>query len=178
MSQLAFTRRGRGAPIVLLHALGSSRHSFDPIIPALATQLRRHRHRPARIRRLQTPSGFGRAQPCRSGGGRRRAAGPTRRPVTTPGRKLPRRLGSARTGSQVPTCLGYPAGTGRTVARKHAVMRPSQSPSDEMAQPPRTSIPLPPRRFPSGTSRGSRPDPRPPYAHDPAASAIRDPFDG
>jgi len=38
MSQLAFTRRGRGAPIVLLHALGSSRHSFDPIIPALATQ--------------------------------------------------------------------------------------------------------------------------------------------
>ena len=38
MSQLAFTRRGRGAPIVLLHALGSSRHSFDPIIPALAMQ--------------------------------------------------------------------------------------------------------------------------------------------
>jgi pimeloyl-ACP methyl ester carboxylesterase len=36
MAELAFTRRGVGAPIVLLHALSSSRYSFDPIIPALA----------------------------------------------------------------------------------------------------------------------------------------------
>jgi pimeloyl-ACP methyl ester carboxylesterase len=36
MAELAFSRRGVGAPIVLLHALGSSRYSFDPIIPALA----------------------------------------------------------------------------------------------------------------------------------------------
>jgi pimeloyl-ACP methyl ester carboxylesterase len=36
MAELAFTRRGVGVPIVLLHALGSSRYSFEPIIPALA----------------------------------------------------------------------------------------------------------------------------------------------
>ncbi len=36
MATLAFTRRGSGAPLVLLHALGSSRRSWDPVIPGLA----------------------------------------------------------------------------------------------------------------------------------------------
>jgi pimeloyl-ACP methyl ester carboxylesterase len=36
MSQLAFTRTGAGAPLVLLHALGLSRRVWDPVIPALA----------------------------------------------------------------------------------------------------------------------------------------------
>lgn len=32
------TRTGAGAPLVLLHGLGSSRHAWDPVIPALAEQ--------------------------------------------------------------------------------------------------------------------------------------------
>ena len=36
MSQLAFTRSGTGAPLVLLHALGLSRQTWDPVIPGLA----------------------------------------------------------------------------------------------------------------------------------------------
>jgi pimeloyl-ACP methyl ester carboxylesterase len=35
---LAVSRRGSGAPLVLLHALGSSSHSWDPVLPALAEQ--------------------------------------------------------------------------------------------------------------------------------------------
>ena len=36
MTTLAFTRSGTGAPLVLLHGIGLSRHSWDPVIPALA----------------------------------------------------------------------------------------------------------------------------------------------
>ena len=36
MSALAFTRQGSGAPLVLLHALGLTRQSWDPVLPALA----------------------------------------------------------------------------------------------------------------------------------------------
>jgi len=36
MTTLAFTRAGAGAPVVLLHGLGSSRHAWNPVIPALA----------------------------------------------------------------------------------------------------------------------------------------------
>ena len=36
MTRLAFTRRGAGAPLILLHGLGSSRQAWDPVIPALA----------------------------------------------------------------------------------------------------------------------------------------------
>jgi len=36
MTTLAYTRRGRGAPLVLLHALGSSRHAWNPVLPELA----------------------------------------------------------------------------------------------------------------------------------------------
>jgi pimeloyl-ACP methyl ester carboxylesterase len=36
VSSLAFTRSGAGAPLVLLHGLGSSRHAWDPVVPALA----------------------------------------------------------------------------------------------------------------------------------------------
>ena len=179
MSQLAFTRRGRGAPIVLLHALGSSRHSFDPIIPALATHFD--------VIAIDLP-GFGDSKPlpasvepkpCRSGWGRRRAAGPTRRPVTTPGRKLSRRLGGARTGCQVPARLGHPARTGRTLGadtRRYTTEPVSQATRWLSRHALRFLCRLVDFRL--GRARGSRPDPRPPYAHDPTASAIRDPLDG
>jgi pimeloyl-ACP methyl ester carboxylesterase len=36
MPQLAFTRAGRGDPLVLLHALGSSRRVWDPVFASLA----------------------------------------------------------------------------------------------------------------------------------------------
>jgi len=36
MTALAFTRSGAGAPMVLLHGLGFSRRSWDPVVPALA----------------------------------------------------------------------------------------------------------------------------------------------
>jgi pimeloyl-ACP methyl ester carboxylesterase len=36
MTTLAFTRSGAGAPLLLLHGIGSSRHAWDPVIPALA----------------------------------------------------------------------------------------------------------------------------------------------
>jgi pimeloyl-ACP methyl ester carboxylesterase len=38
MASLAFTRRGAGAPLVLLHALGSRRQAWDPVLPGLAEQ--------------------------------------------------------------------------------------------------------------------------------------------
>jgi pimeloyl-ACP methyl ester carboxylesterase len=36
MAQLAFTRTGVGAPLVLLHGIGLSRRSWEPVVPALA----------------------------------------------------------------------------------------------------------------------------------------------
>ena len=36
MTMLAYTRTGAGAPLVLLHGIGSSRRAWDPVIPALA----------------------------------------------------------------------------------------------------------------------------------------------
>ena len=36
MSALAYTRRGAGTPLILLHALGLTRESWEPVIPALA----------------------------------------------------------------------------------------------------------------------------------------------
>lgn len=36
MSQLSYTRLGRGAPLVLLHGVGLSRRAWDPVLPALA----------------------------------------------------------------------------------------------------------------------------------------------
>jgi pimeloyl-ACP methyl ester carboxylesterase len=36
MEQLAFSRRGAGPPLVLVHGLGSSRAAWDPVVPALA----------------------------------------------------------------------------------------------------------------------------------------------
>jgi pimeloyl-ACP methyl ester carboxylesterase len=36
MSPLAFTRSGAGAPLVLLHGIGLSRQSWDPVVPVLA----------------------------------------------------------------------------------------------------------------------------------------------
>jgi pimeloyl-ACP methyl ester carboxylesterase len=36
MTTLAYTRTGAGAPLVLLHGIGSSRHAWEPVIPALA----------------------------------------------------------------------------------------------------------------------------------------------
>ena len=36
MVTLAFTRLGSGPPLVLLHALGSSRRVWEPVIPALS----------------------------------------------------------------------------------------------------------------------------------------------
>jgi pimeloyl-ACP methyl ester carboxylesterase len=38
MSSLAYTRLGQGAPLVLLHGIGMSRQSWDPVVPALARQ--------------------------------------------------------------------------------------------------------------------------------------------
>jgi pimeloyl-ACP methyl ester carboxylesterase len=38
MTSLAYTRAGAGAPLVLLHGLGSSRQAWDPVIPALAAR--------------------------------------------------------------------------------------------------------------------------------------------
>ena len=38
MSPLAFTRSGTGAPLVLLHALGLSRRSWDAVLPVLASR--------------------------------------------------------------------------------------------------------------------------------------------
>ncbi|HEY7361986.1 MAG TPA: alpha/beta fold hydrolase, partial [Streptosporangiaceae bacterium] len=35
MTTLAYTRAGAGAPLVLLHGIGSSRHAWDPVLPAL-----------------------------------------------------------------------------------------------------------------------------------------------
>jgi pimeloyl-ACP methyl ester carboxylesterase len=36
MSRLAFTRTGAGPTLILLHALGLSRHSWDPVVPSLS----------------------------------------------------------------------------------------------------------------------------------------------
>jgi pimeloyl-ACP methyl ester carboxylesterase len=36
MPSLAYTRSGAGAPLVLLHGIGSSRHAWGPVVPALA----------------------------------------------------------------------------------------------------------------------------------------------
>jgi pimeloyl-ACP methyl ester carboxylesterase len=36
MTQLTFTRSGEGTPLVLLHALGLSRRTWDPVIPELS----------------------------------------------------------------------------------------------------------------------------------------------
>ncbi len=36
MNEKGYSRRGQGEPLVLLHALGSSRASWDAIVPALA----------------------------------------------------------------------------------------------------------------------------------------------
>ena len=36
MSPLAYDRIGSGEPLVLLHALGLSRRTWDPVVPALS----------------------------------------------------------------------------------------------------------------------------------------------
>jgi len=36
VTELAFSRRGTGAPLVLLHPIGLSRRAWDPVVPALA----------------------------------------------------------------------------------------------------------------------------------------------
>jgi pimeloyl-ACP methyl ester carboxylesterase len=38
MTELAFTRRGTGAPLLLLHPLGLSRRAWDPVLPALSSR--------------------------------------------------------------------------------------------------------------------------------------------
>jgi pimeloyl-ACP methyl ester carboxylesterase len=38
MTALAFTRRGTGAPLVLLHGIGSARQAWDPVVGPLAEQ--------------------------------------------------------------------------------------------------------------------------------------------
>src|SRR4051794_8161760 len=38
MTQLAYERRGTGAPLVLLHGIGSSRHIWEPVVSSLAEQ--------------------------------------------------------------------------------------------------------------------------------------------
>src|SRR3954447_5182417 len=58
MSQLAHERRGAGAPLVLLHGIGSSRHVWEPIVPALAEQ--------ADVVAIDLP-GFGESPPLPAG---------------------------------------------------------------------------------------------------------------
>jgi len=36
MATPAYSRTGAGASLVLLHGIGSSRHAWDPVVPALA----------------------------------------------------------------------------------------------------------------------------------------------
>ena len=50
LSALSYTRTGAGEPLVLLHGIGMSRQVWEPVIPALAQHLRRHRGRPAGLR--------------------------------------------------------------------------------------------------------------------------------
>jgi pimeloyl-ACP methyl ester carboxylesterase len=38
MASLAYARSGAGAPLVLLHGVGSSRHAWGPVVPALAAR--------------------------------------------------------------------------------------------------------------------------------------------
>jgi pimeloyl-ACP methyl ester carboxylesterase len=38
MTELAYTRRGSGEPLVLLHGIGSSRSAWQPVLPALAAR--------------------------------------------------------------------------------------------------------------------------------------------
>lgn len=58
MAALAFTRIGVGQPLVLLHGIGMSRHAWDPVVPALATQFD--------VVAVDLP-GFGRSEPARPG---------------------------------------------------------------------------------------------------------------
>lgn len=54
MTELAYERRGAGAPLVLLHGLGSSRHVWEPVVPALAEH--------AEVFAIDLP-GFGQSDP-------------------------------------------------------------------------------------------------------------------
>jgi pimeloyl-ACP methyl ester carboxylesterase len=58
MTQLAYERRGAGATIVLLHGIGSSRHVWDPIVPALAER--------GEVLTIDLP-GFGESPPLAAG---------------------------------------------------------------------------------------------------------------